>query len=76
TVNPATVRFGANGTEAAPVGFALEDVDGDGDTDMILHFRPRDTGILCGATAAFLTGTTFGAQAIRGSDPIRTVPCK
>ena len=29
TVDPNTVRFGATGTEAAPVNFALRDVDGD-----------------------------------------------
>lgn len=39
TVDPTTVLFGQTGTEAAPVRAALEDVDGDGDTDMILHFN-------------------------------------
>ena len=39
TVNPTTIHFGATGTEAAPVQSDLEDVDGDGDIDMILHFK-------------------------------------
>src|SRR5882724_3706498 len=72
-VDPTTVRFGPNGTEAAPVQSALEDVDGDGDTDMILHFKTQDTGIVCGDTSASLTGETFGGQAIEGSDSIKTV---
>jgi hypothetical protein len=76
TIDPTTVRFGPNGTEAAPVQSALEDVDGDGDTDMILHFKTQDTGIVCGDTSASLTGETFGGQAIEGSDSIKTVGCK
>jgi N-acetylneuraminic acid mutarotase len=75
-VDPTTVRFGPNGTEAAPVQSALEDVDGDGDTDMILHFKTQDTGIVCGDTSASLTGETFDGQAIEGSDSIKTVGCK
>jgi hypothetical protein len=36
-VDSTTVFFAATGNEAAPVQFVLEDVDGDGNTDMILH---------------------------------------
>ena len=73
TVKPSTVRFGATGTEAAPVKSALEDVDRDGDIDMILHFSTQSLGIHCGDTAGILTGETFSGQAISGSDSIRTV---
>lgn len=76
TVDLTTVRFGATGTESVPAHFALEDVDGDGDTDLILHFNTQDTGIVCGATSAFLTGKTLSGQAIEGSDSIKTVGCK
>jgi YHS domain-containing protein len=76
TVSPATVSFGATGTEAAPLHFALEDVNGDGRVDMIFHFNTRETGIMCGDTSACLTGETFGGQAIKGSDSIKTVGCK
>ena len=76
TVDSTTVRFGATGTQAAPVHSALEDVDGDGDTDMILHFKTQQTGIVCGATFASLTGETLGGQAIEGSDSIKTVGCE
>ncbi|HJQ69547.1 MAG TPA: hypothetical protein VKA70_11270 [Blastocatellia bacterium] len=76
SVDPATVRFGATGTEAAAVHSALEDVDGDGDIDMILHFRTQQTHIACGATIAYLTGRTFGGQAIQGSDSVATPGCR
>lgn len=76
TVDSTTVLFGKTGTEAAPVQSALEDVDGDGDTDMILHFKTQGTGILCGDTSASLTGETFGGQMIERSDSIKTVGCK
>ena len=76
TVDPATVRFGATGTEAVAAHSALEDVDGDGDKDMILHFKTQDTGIACWATSASLTGHTVGGQMLRGSDSIKLVGCK
>lgn len=75
TVDPVTVRVGPTGTEAAPVHDALEDVDGDGDTDMTLHFNVQDTGIKCGDTSAMLKGETLDGEAITGTDSIRTVAC-
>jgi probable HAF family extracellular repeat protein len=76
TVNAATIRFGKTGTEAAIVRSALEDVDGDGDTDLLLNFNTQDTGIQCGDTSASLTGETSEGQPIQGSDAIVTTGCK
>ena len=45
TVDPNTVRFGATGTEAAPVHVARTDVDGDGNRDLVLRFQIQDTGL-------------------------------
>jgi hypothetical protein len=75
-VDPNTVRFGRNGTEAQPVHFALADADGDGDRDLILHFRTEDTGLQCGDTLASVRGQTFSGAAIEGSDSVRTVGCR
>ena len=53
TVDANTVRFGATGTEAAPVNVAIRDVDGDGHSDMVLRFANSGYGnyvrrYLCG----------------------------
>jgi hypothetical protein len=75
-INPTTVRFGRTGTEAAPVHSAFQDVDSDGDVDLILHFKTQQTTIQCGDTSASLTGQTPDGQAIEGSDSIVTVGCR
>ncbi len=72
TVEPETVRFGPDAASA--VQSALEDVDGDGDLDMILHFKTQDTGIKAGDTEATLTGETIGGIPLGGTDSVRTVP--
>jgi len=76
TVDPTTILFGATGFEASPAHYALKDVDGDGDIDMILHFNAEETGIACGNTSASLNGAVFDGQAIVASDSIKTVGCK
>lgn len=73
TVNPASVFFGA--TEVPPVHFALEDVDGDGDLDMVFHFETQYAGIACGNALASLRGETFSGMEFEGSDSIEPVPC-
>lgn len=76
SVDPTTVLFGATGIEAAPVHSSMEDVDGDGDLDMVLLFVTQDTGITCGDTSASLTGELFSGVRFEGSDSIETVACK
>lgn len=71
-----TIRFGSSGSEAAAVQGALSDVDGDGDLDLVLHFRLQDTGIVCGDTAAVLTGNSLAGAPFKGQDTIQTVGCK
>lgn len=77
TVDPATVCFGdaddpsrRDCTEAHGTGH-LEDVDGDGDDDLLLHFEASQTGIEAGDTQACLTGTTFAGAPVAGCDSIR-----
>ena len=73
SVDPETVMFGAE-LSAEPVHYALEDVDGDGDIDMILHFRTQETGIVSGVTEAGLMGKTDDETDIWGTDSVRIVP--
>jgi len=81
-VDPATVLF-AGASKAhpnRPLGH-WEDVDGDGDTDLLLHFDAQDVfnnpdGLSCGDTGAVLTGFTYDGVAIEGMDFVVTVACK
>jgi hypothetical protein len=71
-VDTETVRFGPDLTR--PVRYSFEDVDYDGDLDMVLKFRTQETGIQAGDTSAVLTGVSFVDWAFFGSDAIITVP--
>jgi hypothetical protein len=76
TVDTNTVRFGATGTQAAPVHVVRRDVDGDGNRDLVVRFQILDTAIKCGDSSATLTGQAFSGASFIGSSPIRTVHCK
>jgi len=73
-VDVTTLKFGPG--EATPAHWALEDVDDDGDVDLILHFRTQSTGIAAEDTTVTLTGETTGGLAFTGTNPIKIVPSK
>jgi hypothetical protein len=56
-IDPATARFAG----AAPAQWSLEDVDGDGDNDVIFHFRTQELGLTEESTEATLTAQLAGA---------------
>lgn len=74
TVDPETVRFGANGVQTSPAHYAMEDINEDGMDDYIFHFRTQQTGIDCETESATLTGEAVGGF-IEGSDSVRPVAC-
>lgn len=74
-VDPNSVKFWPANAEEAHGRGHNEDINGDGKTDLVLHFRTQDTGIVCGNTSVSLTATTFSGEAIKGSTSIRTVGC-
>lgn len=54
TVDPDTVIFAG----AEPVRWTMEDVDNDGDIDMLFHFNAQDLDLDENSTEATLLGTT------------------
>jgi hypothetical protein len=48
----------------------LQDVNGDGYTDLFLHFRQYDTGLTAGATQACLNGVTQDGSVFDGCDVV------
>ena len=74
-VDPATVRVGASGTEAAVFRSAAEDVDKDGDTDLMLLIRVQQMGLECTDTAVSLKGRTRDGQEIEGTEAVKMEGC-
>jgi len=70
TVDPMTVVFAG----ASSAHYAVEDVDRDGDQDLILHFGTQQTNLAPGDTQACLAGETYQGMPIQGCDSVRTVP--
>ena len=78
TVDHTTVRF-EGATESHRRGRQElvrheEDVDQDGDVDLVFHFRLRDTTLDCDSTEGTLTGTTFDGVAVSSTDAITMRP--
>ena len=74
TVNIETVTFGPNG--APVVYYAYEDIDDEGDIDLILHFRTQATGIAEDDTEVTLVGETDSGTVFTGTNTIKIVPSK
>jgi hypothetical protein len=90
TVDPRSVRFGTEAEVWAETGGAadgsggrLQDVNElggykDGDADLVLQFKVRDSGLAASATRACVKGEFFGSGGVRysffGCDAIHVVP--
>lgn len=70
TVDPDTVLFAST----SPVRCTQEDVDGDRDLVLLFHFKMQELSLTNDSTTATLTGTTYGGQAIEGTDTVNIVP--
>jgi hypothetical protein len=67
-IDPESVVFAG----AKPVRWNMEDVDEDGDMDMLFHFKTRELDLEMGDTEATLTGET-DAGPVEGTDTVRIV---
>ena len=76
-VDASTLKFGP---DEASIAHSYpphpEDVDDDFDTDLMLHFRTQETGVMCEDTELALTGELFGGELFSGVDTITTVGCE
>ncbi|MFB6296270.1 MAG: hypothetical protein ABEH66_05450 [Halobacteriales archaeon] len=78
TVNHTTVTFeGASEThvdkKTGEPRRHEEDVDNDGDTDLVLHFELGETDLTCDSVNGTLIGETYDGVAIEGTDSVRMV---
>jgi hypothetical protein len=69
TVDPSTVRF----ANASPAKWTIEDVDHDGDIDMLLHFKTQELGLDANSFKVSLTGMTYDGGTLMGTDSVRIV---
>jgi hypothetical protein len=70
-----TLAFGPDGASFDHShGPHFEDVNGDGFTDLMAHFRIEETGIAFGDRMACLSGEMLNGTPFTGRDDVRTVP--
>jgi len=75
TVDPSSVRFGPDLAYMVHRKAHEEDVDEDGDLDLVFHFYIQDTGFECGDIEAILTGQTWGGTSIEGVGEVNLLRC-
>ena len=75
-VDPLSVRLGTSGATIVVRSMSeLEDVDGDGDEDLVLHFRGQTTGLQCGDTQLTIDGRTEESMSFSAVADIATPEC-
>lgn len=70
TIDPLSVAFGPAGAAEAHGRGHLEDLNGDGYADVVLHFRTQETGLMPGAIEACMSGQTFGGIPLLACGPV------
>ena len=57
-----------------PLRWKMEDIDHDGDYDMLFHFMTRELDLTKTSTEATLVGETVYGDQITGTDSVNIVP--
>lgn len=72
TVDPATVTLAGAGVVMRKNGpmASMDDVNGDGSVDLVVHVARKDLKLQAGDTEAVLEGKTYDGLAIRGTDSV------
>jgi probable HAF family extracellular repeat protein len=70
TIDPATVLFAG----AAPLRWVKQDVDYDGDMDLLFHFDGKKLALTSSSVEASLIGKTFDGTSVEGKDKATIVP--
>lgn len=72
TVDPATVTLAGAGVVMRKNGpmASMDDVNGDGSVDLVVHVARKDLKLQVGDTEAVLEGKTYDGLAIRGTDSV------
>jgi hypothetical protein len=75
SIDLTSLRFGVTGREAAALRAVFDDVDGDGDTDLLVFFRSQDTTVDCETLFTYISGVTMTGVSIAGTDSVAMVVC-
>jgi hypothetical protein len=73
-IDLATVTFGRLGVEAEAVSYSIQDVDQDGDDDLLCRFRTQETGLQPTDEFANLRAITINGLVVGGVNRIQIVP--
>lgn len=76
-VDLSTVRLGTASIATRPDGtyrVTVEDVNGDGRLDLLVHFNSASLGLAANPTSLTLTATLTNGRTIIGTDVVRVVP--
>lgn len=74
-VDLTSIRAGATGTEGSMFRSMKEDVDHDGDVDLIILFRVADLALTCNAKAITVKGKTAQGRDFEGTETVTMSGC-
>ena len=75
SIDVPSLRFGATGEEIGAVRAVFDDIDNDGDIDLLVFFRSQGTGIDCETLFTYIGGATSMGVDIAGTDSVNIVGC-